>query len=128
MPSSASLPWFTPVALAIVRQAPRCAVLSSQRTGGAELAGFPSRNVTHRRWRRAKDPPYVGSPETVAQKIAANLQALGATRFDLKYGMPGLTHDQMMAGIELYGQHVTPASANCLSNPATWLNAGPRAG
>jgi len=92
------------------------------------LAGFPSRNVTHRRWRRAKDPPYVGSPETVAQKIAANLQALGATRFDLKYGMPGLTHDQMMAGIELYGQHVTPASANCLSNPATWLNAGPRAG
>jgi hypothetical protein len=22
--------------------------------------------------------------------------------------MPGLTHDQMMTGIELYGQHVTP--------------------
>jgi alkanesulfonate monooxygenase SsuD/methylene tetrahydromethanopterin reductase-like flavin-dependent oxidoreductase (luciferase family) len=27
---------------------------------------------------------YVGSPETVAQKIAANLPALGASRFDLK--------------------------------------------
>src|SRR5690242_8756398 len=52
-----SLPWFTPVAVTIVRQAPWCAVLSSQRTDGAELAGFPSRNVTHRRWRRAKDPP-----------------------------------------------------------------------
>ena len=29
----------------------------------------------------------IGSPETVAQKIAANLTALGATRCDLKYGM-----------------------------------------
>ena len=36
---------------------------------------------------------YVGSPETVAQKIAANLTALGANRFDLKYGMGGLSHD-----------------------------------
>jgi alkanesulfonate monooxygenase SsuD/methylene tetrahydromethanopterin reductase-like flavin-dependent oxidoreductase (luciferase family) len=34
---------------------------------------------------------YVGSPETVAQKIAANLTALGANRFDLKYGMRGLS-------------------------------------
>jgi alkanesulfonate monooxygenase SsuD/methylene tetrahydromethanopterin reductase-like flavin-dependent oxidoreductase (luciferase family) len=34
----------------------------------------------------------VGSPETVAHKIAANLTALGATRFDLKYGMGGLSH------------------------------------
>jgi probable LLM family oxidoreductase len=51
---------------------------------------------------------YVGSPETVAQKIAVNLPALGATRFDLKYGMPGLTHDQLMANIALYGRQVIP--------------------
>jgi alkanesulfonate monooxygenase SsuD/methylene tetrahydromethanopterin reductase-like flavin-dependent oxidoreductase (luciferase family) len=51
---------------------------------------------------------YVGSPETVAQKIATNLRALGATRFDLKYGMPGLTHDQLMTNIELYGRQVIP--------------------
>ena len=51
---------------------------------------------------------YVGSPETVAQKIAVNLPALGATRFDLKYGLPGLTHDQLMTTIELYGQQVVP--------------------
>jgi probable LLM family oxidoreductase len=51
---------------------------------------------------------YVGSPETVAQKIAANLRALSATRFDLKYGMPGLTHDQLMTNIELYGGKVIP--------------------
>ncbi len=38
---------------------------------------------------------YVGSPETVAQKIAANLTALNATRFDLKYGMVGLSQDSL---------------------------------
>ncbi len=51
---------------------------------------------------------YVGSPETVAQKIAANLPALGATRFDLKYGMGGLSHDALMTNIELYGTEVIP--------------------
>jgi probable LLM family oxidoreductase len=51
---------------------------------------------------------YVGAPETVAQKIATNLRALGATRFDLKYGMPGLTHEQLLTNIELYGHQVIP--------------------
>jgi len=51
---------------------------------------------------------YVGSPETVANKIAANVRALGATRFDLKYGLPGLTHDQLMTTVELYGREVIP--------------------
>jgi probable LLM family oxidoreductase len=51
---------------------------------------------------------YVGSPETVAQKIAANLTALGANRFDLKYGMGGLSHETLMTNIELYGTQVIP--------------------
>jgi len=51
---------------------------------------------------------YVGSPETVAQKIAANLTVLGATRFDLKYGMGGLSHQALMTNIELYGTQVVP--------------------
>jgi alkanesulfonate monooxygenase SsuD/methylene tetrahydromethanopterin reductase-like flavin-dependent oxidoreductase (luciferase family) len=51
---------------------------------------------------------YVGSPETVAQKIAANLTALGATRFDLKYSMGGLAHHVLMTNIELYGTQVIP--------------------
>ena len=58
---------------------------------------------------------YVGSPETVARKIATNLRALDATRFDLKYGMPGLTHDQLMTAIELYGQQVIPRVRELLS-------------
>jgi probable LLM family oxidoreductase len=51
---------------------------------------------------------YVGSPETVAQKIAHNLTALGANRFDLKYGMGGLSHQALMTNIELYGTQVIP--------------------
>jgi probable LLM family oxidoreductase len=51
---------------------------------------------------------YVGSPETVARKIAANLPALGANRFDLKYGMGGLSHAALMTNIELYGSRVVP--------------------
>jgi probable LLM family oxidoreductase len=51
---------------------------------------------------------YVGSSETVANKIVANLQILKASRFDLKFGMPGLTHDQLMTNIELYGARVLP--------------------
>jgi len=51
---------------------------------------------------------YVGSPETVAQKIAENLTALGASRFDLKYGVGGLSHRSLMTNIELYGTQVVP--------------------
>jgi probable LLM family oxidoreductase len=51
---------------------------------------------------------YVGSPETVAQKIATNLTVLGANRFDLKYGMGGLSHRALMTNIELYGTKVVP--------------------
>jgi alkanesulfonate monooxygenase SsuD/methylene tetrahydromethanopterin reductase-like flavin-dependent oxidoreductase (luciferase family) len=59
---------------------------------------------------------YVGSPETVAQKIAANLPLLGATRFDLKYGMGGLSHEALMTNIELYGTQVTPRVRELLSS------------
>jgi probable LLM family oxidoreductase len=51
---------------------------------------------------------YVGSPETVSQKIATNLRTLGATRFDLKYGAGGLPHETIMANIELFGREVIP--------------------
>jgi probable LLM family oxidoreductase len=58
---------------------------------------------------------YDGSPETVAQKIAMNLTVLGATRFDLKYGMGGLPHRDLMTNIELYGTQVIPRVRDLLS-------------
>jgi probable LLM family oxidoreductase len=52
---------------------------------------------------------YVGSPETVARRIAATVKALGVARFDLKYSSgPLLPHDKMMKSIELYGRRVIP--------------------
>jgi len=78
-------------------------------TAMAPVRGFavPTRQSFERETGR-RGALYVGSPETVARKIADNLPALGATRFDLKYGMPGLTHDQLMTNIDLYGRQVIP--------------------
>ncbi len=51
---------------------------------------------------------YVGSPETVAKKIAGTVKTLGARRFDMKYSAGPLSHDKMMRCIELYGRNVAP--------------------
>ena len=39
---------------------------------------------------------YVGSPETVARKIAHTVRTLGLDRFDLKYSNGPLPHEQSM--------------------------------
>jgi hypothetical protein len=44
----------------------------------------------------------------VARKIVANLTTLDATRFDLKFGIPGLTQEAVMNNVELYGSKVIP--------------------
>ncbi|MFL6797665.1 MAG: LLM class flavin-dependent oxidoreductase [Xanthobacteraceae bacterium] len=51
---------------------------------------------------------YLGSPETVARKIAATVKALGLSRFDLKYSAGPLAHTKLMRCIELYGRKVVP--------------------
>jgi len=51
---------------------------------------------------------YVGSPETVANRIAAAMQALSLSRFDLLYAVGRVPHDQRIATIELYGREVIP--------------------
>jgi probable LLM family oxidoreductase len=58
---------------------------------------------------------YVGSPETVARKIAATVKALGVLRFDLKYSAGALPHDKLMRCIELYGRKVIPAVREMLA-------------
>ncbi|MCC2592240.1 LLM class flavin-dependent oxidoreductase [Tessaracoccus sp. OS52] len=51
---------------------------------------------------------HLGSPETVAHKIAATVKSLGASRFGMKYGAGTLPHEDMMRSIELYGTRVKP--------------------
>jgi probable LLM family oxidoreductase len=51
---------------------------------------------------------YVGSPETVANRIAAVVRALSLSRFDLLYALGRIPHEQRLATIELYGREVIP--------------------
>ena len=51
---------------------------------------------------------YVGSPETVATKLAAAIRLLGLSRFDMAYATGRVPHEQRMATIELYGREVIP--------------------
>lgn len=51
---------------------------------------------------------FVGSPETVAQKIAWAVRTLGLSRFQLKYAVGALPHEQRLESIRLYGTEVLP--------------------
>ena len=51
---------------------------------------------------------YVGSPETVAQKIARTMPQVGVERFDLVYGTGGQLQKDRLRTIELYGTKVIP--------------------
>lgn len=59
---------------------------------------------------------YVGSPETVAQKIAATVRTLGIDRFDLKYSNGPQPHAQLLRCIELYGTEVAPRVRELLAD------------
>jgi len=50
----------------------------------------------------------VGSPETVARKIAQTVRALGLSRFDMKYSNGALPHETLLRSITLYGTEVVP--------------------
>ncbi len=58
---------------------------------------------------------FVGSPETVARRIADTLRVLGAQRFDLKYSNGTMPHDQLMETIRLYGTEVVPRMRELLA-------------
>jgi alkanesulfonate monooxygenase SsuD/methylene tetrahydromethanopterin reductase-like flavin-dependent oxidoreductase (luciferase family) len=51
---------------------------------------------------------FVGSPETVAQRLAATLRALDVDRLDLVYALGKVPFEQRMESIELLGRQVYP--------------------
>ena len=68
---------------------------------------------------------YVGSPETVARRIATTVKALGVTRFDMKYSAGALSHEKMMRCIELYGTKVIPLVRDMINEKGDALTASP---
>lgn len=61
---------------------------------------------------------YVGSPETVARKIASTARVLGLQRFDLKYSNGPMPHPLLLRSIELYGTAVIPQVRELLAETA----------
>jgi len=85
---------------------------------GAERGWPPAARSEFDRALRPEGALYVGSPETVATKIAATARMLGLSRFDLKYSAGTLPHDRMMRSIELYATEVAPRVRELLAATA----------
>ena len=81
---------------------------------GAER-GWPPTGIAEFEREAAAGSVYVGSPETVARRIAETVKALGVDRFDMKYSAGALAHEKMMRSIELYGREVIPRVRAILS-------------
>ena len=62
---------------------------------------------------------YVGSPETVARKIAATSRALGLSRFTLKIGSGPMPDALQRHSIELFGAEVIPRVRELLADGAS---------
>ncbi|MEU8301852.1 LLM class flavin-dependent oxidoreductase [Micromonospora sp. NPDC048909] len=59
---------------------------------------------------------YIGSPETVARKIARTVSALGVGRFDLIYTAGAQPVSARLRAVELYGTKVIPMVRDILAN------------
>ena len=58
---------------------------------------------------------YIGSPETVAKKIASTVRDLGLARFDMKYTTGPIPHGRLVEGLALYGEKVMPMVRDLLA-------------
>ncbi len=59
---------------------------------------------------------YIGSPETVARKIAATVGDLGLARFDLKYATGPIEHSRLIDCLQMYGTQVMPMVRDLLDS------------
>jgi probable LLM family oxidoreductase len=75
---------------------------------GAERGWPPTTRAQFEREAGPDGALCVGSPETVAAKIAATVKRLGLSRFDVKYSAGTLPHDLLKRSIELLGTAVAP--------------------
>ncbi|MCA9859967.1 MAG: LLM class flavin-dependent oxidoreductase [Thermomicrobiales bacterium] len=63
---------------------------------------------------------YVGSPETVARKMAETIEALDVRRFDLIYSLGGaMPMSDRLRAVELYGTEVIPMVRELLAERST---------
>lgn len=77
--------------------------------------GWPPTTRAHFDHEADQGSLYVGSPETVARKIATTVKTLGLSRFEMKYSSGPMPHDVLMRSIELYGTGVIPLARELLN-------------
>lgn len=65
---------------------------------------------------------FVGSPETVAQKVAWAVRTLGLSRFQLKYTVGAQPNADRMSSLRLYAEEVVPRVRELLAH--AWPRAG----
>ncbi|MHA7861863.1 LLM class flavin-dependent oxidoreductase [Tessaracoccus sp. Y36] len=86
----------------------------SRRIGGER--GWGQMGREHFEHEAAHGSMAVGSPETVARKIADGMKALDATRYQLKVSAGRLSHEAILRSIELYGTEVVPLVKDMLTD------------
>jgi len=69
---------------------------------------------------------YIGSPETVAQKMTRTIQTLGVSRFDLVYGGGPMPASARLHMIELYAEQVIPRVRELLAEENTATKKHPK--
>jgi len=86
---------------------------------GGERGWPPATRAQFEREAGADGALCVGSPETVAAKIARTVRLLGLSRFNLKYSNGTLPHSSLMKSIELLGTRVAPRVRELLAEQPT---------
>jgi probable LLM family oxidoreductase len=82
------------------------------------LRGWPPLTRAEFEQEVAHGSMYVGSPTTVARRIASAIEALGAGRFDLIYSAGTTPMSDRMRAVELYGTEVVPMVREILAEGA----------
>ncbi len=77
--------------------------------------GWPPMQKEHFDQEVEKGSLYIGSPETVARKMAETIKTLRVNRFDLVYGGGPMPASARLHMIELYGKKVIPRVKELLS-------------
>ncbi len=84
------------------------------------LRGWPPTHRQEFEAEVAEGSMYIGSPETVARKVAGAISQLGVDRFDLIYTSGSVPASARLRAVELYGSQVVPRVRELLvEQPAT---------
>jgi alkanesulfonate monooxygenase SsuD/methylene tetrahydromethanopterin reductase-like flavin-dependent oxidoreductase (luciferase family) len=87
-------------------------------SGLSKARGYPAPSREQFEAEVTEGSLFVGSPETVAQKLAKVIRELRVSRFDLKYDLPQMPTEHRAESIRLFGTEVIPRVRGLLADDA----------